>query len=90
MAHLRHQLPLRDAVGVADADGLCDGGAVFFLRGGVVALQGHQGLYAVCIGLLIDETHKFLQKFDGDRNVLIILQYIVPHFWRCVKHRDFL
>jgi len=62
MAHLRHQLPLRDAVGVADADGLCDGGAVFFLRGGVVALQGHQGLYAVCIGLLIDETHKILQK----------------------------
>ena len=62
MEHLRHQFPFRDAVGVADADGLCDGGAVFFLRGGVVALQGHQGLYAVCIGLLIDETHMILQK----------------------------
>ena len=54
----RQKLPLRNSIGVADAGGLAQRGAVFFLRRAEMPLQCDDGFYAIVIRCLINKSHK--------------------------------
>ncbi|HCR05783.1 MAG TPA: hypothetical protein DIU32_03860 [Oscillibacter sp.] len=86
--HQRQQLPLGNAIGLADAGGLRGGGAGFFVRRGAVSLQGNNGFDAIMVGLFIDKSHnssELQSKSQGWQSSIETFFAIVLHFRQKVK-----